>query len=175
MVVVLEGRHVVRPFHRLRAPGRQHERLVGDPHERRGAELDAIVIQQNESAGVVQAVVEALGRDADRASRSAHERDGVGELKGLRHPLKVHRHLVVYVTLPDLRACDGVDVAHRHAICFRHLIPLPSGAALPTAEAGVDARCRTGVLPHNTSNRTGPGCSWPSRASSPRIPAGRPA
>ena len=65
MVVVLEGRHVIRPFHRLRVPGRKHERLVSDPHERRGTKLKAVVIQQNESAGVVQAVVETLRRDAD--------------------------------------------------------------------------------------------------------------
>ena len=65
MVVVLEGRHVIRPFHRLRIPGREHESLAGDPHERRGTKLNAVMIQQDESAGVVQAVVETLGRDAD--------------------------------------------------------------------------------------------------------------
>ena len=181
MVVVPEGRHVIRPFHRLRVPGRKHESLAGDAHERRGAKLNAVVIQQDEPAGVVQAVVETLGRDADRASRGAHERDRVGELKGLGHPLKVHRHLVVDVTLPDLRAGDGVDVGRRHAIRFRHVL---SSSSWPHCAASVACRRLSRGVPsarrdrqrsvRHASSTTGPRCSSPSRASSRRTPAARP-
>ena len=107
---------------------------------RRGAELHRLLVQHDEPARVVQAVVQTVGGDADRARGRALQGHRLRELEGLGHALEVDRHLVLLVPRPDLRSGDGVDVSRLHAIRCGHVLFLPalrSGAGLAIDRSSV--------------------------------------
>ena len=111
--------------------------------------MDRLLVEQDEPARVVQAVVQAVRGNADRTRGRALQGDRLRELQGLRHALEVDRHLVFFVDGGDLRARDGVDIAHveigdwsasaislfsrigrhRRSTCPRRQIPSASGAS----------------------------------------------
>src|SRR5208282_56570 len=112
MVVVLEGRDVVGQFGISRLLLGQHRAFVADAHERRGGELDRLLVQHDEPARIVQAVVQTVGRNADRACGRPLQGHRLRELQGLGHALEVDRHFVLFVNGGDLGSRDGINIAH---------------------------------------------------------------
>jgi hypothetical protein len=110
VVVVLERLDIVGALCSLGFLLSEHATLAADPYEGRRAELDGHLIEQDEPARVVEPIIQAVGRNADRAGRGALEGDGLRELQRLRHSLEVDGHFILFVDFGDLGPADRINI-----------------------------------------------------------------